>query len=76
MEINQNNVFHFKFSYAIDYIFYIKKKNFVFYRMLNLNRLYGVVQMVVHYHLMFIKMAMILSSEVHQLNKLEIIFAQ
>ncbi len=30
MEIKQNNVFHFKSSYAINYIFYIKKIVFFF----------------------------------------------
>jgi hypothetical protein len=43
--------------------------------MLNPDQLYGVVQMVVHYPLMFFKKAMILFSEIHQLNKVEIIFA-
>jgi hypothetical protein len=44
--------------------------------MFNHNRLYGVVQMVVHYQPMLFKKAMILFSEIHLLNKLAIISAQ
>ena len=43
--------------------------------MLNHNRLYGAARMVAHCHPMSFKKAMISSSEIHRLNKLEITLA-
>lgn len=70
-------MFPFKFSYVFE-----EKNINVFFsvstnsRIHNHYRLFGAELMVVHYQLMSINLATILSSVIHQLNKLETTFAQ